>query len=153
MAVKVHLYCDAEFNGFGGELISMALYEPITGNQFYAEKLLNHGMIEPWVMENVVPKLVFGNSLYSDKDFREALWRWLQQHWGNRKIVVVADWPEDLAHFASHMCKDNGVRCGIQFEMKLIKSEHEQTTDPHFAPSDAYDLAIWAHANKDKWDI
>ena len=49
------LYLDTEFNGFGGQLISLALASP-TGDNFYeAVPLPRAEILHPWVAEHVVP--------------------------------------------------------------------------------------------------
>lgn len=48
------LFLDCEFNGFGGELISMALVDE-QGKYFY--EVLPCPQPIPWVQENVMPKL------------------------------------------------------------------------------------------------
>ncbi|MEP3278344.1 MAG: hypothetical protein ABJN26_00170 [Stappiaceae bacterium] len=48
------LYLDTEFNGFGGELISIAL---VNGESAFYEVLEIDGQYEPWVAENVIPIL------------------------------------------------------------------------------------------------
>lgn len=143
---KIYLYCDTEFNGFGGELISMALVDPITRAFFYAEKVIKTPL-HPWVQENVVSKLLGGEYVLDDKTFRQHLWEFLKDQAHDRHIVIVADWPEDLAHFANHMCSDHGQRPRINFTLELISSKHEQVTNPHFALSDAFDLAFWCVEN------
>lgn len=50
------LYLDTEFNGHGGELISMALAST-GGTHFYVELPLPQN-VQPWIAENVVPKLM-----------------------------------------------------------------------------------------------
>jgi len=50
------LYLDCEFNGFNGELISMAIVVDHGENIFYEVMPLPE-TIDPWVKENVIPKL------------------------------------------------------------------------------------------------
>ena len=50
------LYLDTEFNGFGGELVSMGIATGASGNHFY-EVLPHPDKWHPWVAENVVPIL------------------------------------------------------------------------------------------------
>ena len=51
------LYLDTEFNGFKGELISLALFN-VDGNHFYEVlELPADYCVHPWVKANVVPVL------------------------------------------------------------------------------------------------
>lgn len=83
---------DCEFNGFAGELISMALVTEY-GDKWYGVLPLPEN-IEPWVKENVVP--VLHASPISREAFRESLRVFLE---GENDPVIVADWYTDLMHF------------------------------------------------------
>lgn len=88
----MNLFLDCEFNGFGGELISMALVDE-DGNYFY-EVL---PCLEPinWVKENVLP--VLEKEAIKPDMFKKRLRHFLSLY---AKIHVIADWPEDLALFS-----------------------------------------------------
>jgi len=153
MKNQTYLYCDTEFNGFGGELISMALVNPEDNSSWYGVKSISHMQIHPWVLDNVVPKLYPEMSvpINGEYEFRKSLWQYVGKYKDTR-ITIVADWPEDLAFFASHMCWSEGQRPRINFDLRLISTGHMQTTDPHNALADACDLSDWCHENKDKWE-
>jgi hypothetical protein len=151
---RTYLYCDTEFNGFGGELISLALVNPEDGSCWYGIKDLTGMEFHPWVAEHVIPKLrpEIGGE-YENYTFRNQLWQYIKPYvLEDHKITIVADWPEDLGHFASHMCWEGGQRPRVNFDLRLISSKHQQVTDPHNALADAWDLGNWCHANKDKWE-
>lgn len=151
MTKRTYLYCDTEYNGFGGELISLALVNPEDFSSWYGVKYQTRMSIHPWVRDNVLPKLYNDGHCLDEYDFRKGLWQYVGNY-NDTRITIVADWPEDLAHFAYHMCWSEGQRPRINFDMRLISTKHQQTTDPHNALADAWDLGNWCHANKDKWE-
>lgn len=88
----MRLFLDCEFNGFKGELISMALVSDM-GHEFY--EVLPYKNPIPWVEKNVIP--VLGKKPVEDmKMFQWQLFEFLKQF---DSIHVVADWPEDISHF------------------------------------------------------
>ena len=99
---SVNLYIDCEWNSFGGELISMAICSEC-GLEFY--EVLHCNDPHPWVAENVIPVL--------DKDpvpkviLQTMLEDFLHQF---ESVHVVADWPEDIAHFMNTLITGPGER-------------------------------------------
>jgi hypothetical protein len=97
-------FLDAEFNGFGGQLISLALVpEDQCAAPFY-EAL---PCTEPtaWVTDHVLP--VLKARPISRPDMIGKLAAYLR---GDSEPVVVADWPEDVAHLALLMVTGPGSR-------------------------------------------
>lgn len=92
------LFLDTEFNGFTGQLLSMALV-PLddTLPSFYKE-LEVHEPLNPWVKENVVPHLVLNP--VSRKVFQDALAEYL---WQIGPVKIIADWPDDIRHFCESL--------------------------------------------------
>jgi hypothetical protein len=90
------LYLDTEFNGFGGPLISMAIVSD-DGREFY-EVVEFEGVIDPWVHQNVIPKL--GRLAVPVPVFKTALHAFLRQF---RDPLIVCDWHGDLMHFAASL--------------------------------------------------
>lgn len=88
----MRLFVDCEFNGFGGDLISMALVSE-DGREWY-EVLPLPEQVEPWVAANVVP--ILGKSPVERVVFRHSLFQFLRQF---DRPVIVADWYTDLVHF------------------------------------------------------
>jgi hypothetical protein len=87
---------DCEFNGFGGELISMALVAE-DGREFYLV-LPRPDIIDPWVNEHVCP--VLGQGDVSKEVFRHLFNLYLRQFLEEGEdITIVADWYTDLVHF------------------------------------------------------
>jgi hypothetical protein len=94
-------FLDTEYNGFGGALLSLALV-PDDGDEEFYVTIAHDGPLDPWVERHVVPFLdMVPGSLRSPRLSRdaaaEALATWLQH---DPAPHIVADWPEDLSHFA-----------------------------------------------------
>jgi hypothetical protein len=110
-------FLDAEFNGFCGALISMALVpEDVNLAPFY--EAIDCADPTDWVRENILPVLqaeqrtrdrvadLFADYLLDDPD-----------------PLLVADWPEDIAHAARLLVTGPG-------EMKPVRSIQFQLVDP-----------------------
>lgn len=95
------IYVDTEFNGFGGQLISMALVAE-NGLEFYEVLVCKKPVT--WVEKNVIPHL--GKDPISIENFRIVLQTYL---WGFRDIEIIADWPEDIVHFCSTLLTGPGI--------------------------------------------
>ena len=92
-------YLDCEFNGFGGELISLALTGE-AGELYLArpEAELNALELHPWVEEHVLPFLSVSGirpDILPVVDFGRAIQSFLAI---DPSPVITADWPEDLMH-------------------------------------------------------
>src|SRR5262245_60337636 len=94
-------FLDTEYNGFGGQLLSLALVPEDGSEEFYVI-LECDAPLEPWVERNVIPFLdmvpdgLTGPRLSRDAA-ADALSAWLAH---DEAPDIVADWPEDLAHIA-----------------------------------------------------
>lgn len=87
-------FLDAEFNGFGGPLISLApVPEDRRANSFY--EALPCAEPSTWVAEHVLP--VLRTQPVSRPEMVERLAAYLTR---DLEPVVVADWPEDVAQMA-----------------------------------------------------
>lgn len=87
----MNLYLDCEFNGFGGELISMGLVDE-KGRYFY--EVLNCLQPVEWVAKNVIPKL--NQEAVPLAEFQKRLRQFLNSY---ESIHIIADWAEDLSLF------------------------------------------------------
>lgn len=97
----MNLFIDGEWNGFGGELISMALVSD--RDHFY--EVLGCKNPHPWVAEHVMPTL--GKKPISIKRFQRLLGEYLNQF---DCIHVIADWPEDISYFCNALITGPGER-------------------------------------------
>lgn len=132
------LYLDTEFNGHGGELISLALVSDKHQGHFYGVLPLPK-RLHPWVAEHVVPLLDMVPE--PAEQFRMRLRHFLEKH---SEEEIVADWPDDFALLMRVMSGPDYERsfmipCG----MRLIVSGEVEPERPHNALSDAYALMHW----------
>ena len=92
-------FLDTEYNGWGGELLSLALV-PDDGEELYIT-LDWEGPLEDWVERNVLPYLdSVPEPLVSPRMSRMDAARTISHYLaGDSQPLIVADWPEDIAHF------------------------------------------------------
>ena len=100
MGPQMRYFLDTEFNGFAGELISLGLVPEHGDQEFYAVLELPQE-VHGWVQRNVLPYLRsvpqgFHSEPVSREEAASELARYLA---ADREPVIVADWPEDIAHF------------------------------------------------------
>lgn len=132
----MHLFLDCEFNGFGGELISMALVDE-QGQYFY--EVLNCAEPVAWVKQHVLP--MTNKTAISLDQFQSALHDFLLKY---EHIHIIADWPEDLALFNRSLILAAG-RCMVTppLTMQLWLDQRSTailSTQPHNALADAQAL-------------
>ncbi len=133
-------YIDTEFNGTGGQLLSIALVRQ-DGEHFY-EVLHAHELVVPWVKEHVVPH--FGKNPVERIAAVKAMQKFLRRDKGPH--VFIADWPEDLVHFNTMLLRDHGRRNDpLQYACLLLNLPGFDTAlasrTPHNALEDARALA------------
>lgn len=136
----MNIYIDTEFNDFGGELISLAMVDE-NGREFYA--VLNCERPTPWVAENVIP--VLGQRFASLRMLQTRMEAWLAEY---PSVHIVADWPEDIAHFCRALITGPGMRMDtppLTLEVRRDLSS-DASAIPHNALEDA--RAIWRAAQK-----
>lgn len=89
-------YLDTEFNGMGGDLISLALVADDGRELYLATKCYNP---VPWVAANVMPiiGLEGAHPFYvKPHQFSEAIQGFLSD---SIYPAVIADWPDDIRYF------------------------------------------------------
>ncbi|MCW4462380.1 hypothetical protein OK349_11740 [Sphingomonas sp. BT-65] len=131
-------YLDAEFNGFGGPLIALALAPEDGSAPFYAA--LPCPDPTPWVAAHVLP--VLGTEPIARAAFGQAMTAYLA---GDPDPVLIADWPEDIAHAAMALIARPGYRhpiARITFELCDAPGFDAAVTSavPHNALEDAIAL-------------
>jgi hypothetical protein len=110
-------FLDAEFNGFGGDLISLALVpEDAAVPPFY--EATECADPTPWVAEHVLP--VLRTKVVTRAELAD---RFAQYLIDDEHPLLVADWPEDIAHAARLLITGPG-------QMKPIRSIRFQLIDP-----------------------
>jgi hypothetical protein len=95
---------DCEFNGFGGDLISMAL---VRQDGAALSMVVGCNDPTPWVAENVMPHLFadpYSRSIQRE-EIPAALTMFLIR---DPEPVIVADWPEDIIHFCQCLMPSPG---------------------------------------------
>jgi len=130
------IFIDTEFNGFNGQLISMALVGP--NNSEWYEVLPLPDKIDPWVAINVVPFLC--KAPIREGEFKASLISYLQMNVG---IPIIADWPEDLIHLMRYTYSVNGEQLSLEYKTELVISGALDSKVPHNALSDARALKKW----------
>ena len=135
-------FLDTEFNGFGGALLSLAL-APDDGGEFYVTLECSEP-IHPWVERNVLPFLdhvPVGH--HSERLPREQAAKALSQYLAmDPEPEIVADWPDDIAHFCALLMTGPGMMVPVpRLTFRLISLTGFKTSSnsnvPHNALHDA----------------
>lgn len=126
----MNLYIDTEFNGFGGELISMAIVSA-DGHELY--EVLQCDTPREWVAEHVMP--ILGKAAISDRELQSKMQAFLSQF---GSIHLVADWPEDIQHFCRTLITGPGMRLNTPaLTMEIRRDLDAESALPHNALADA----------------
>jgi hypothetical protein len=101
-------FLDTEYNGMGGELLSLALV-PDDGDELYLT-LQPQEPLREWVERHVLPYLdsvpeQLSCPRLTRKDAAEALERYLRH---DQEPLIYADWPEDIAQMCDLMVTGEG---------------------------------------------
>lgn len=143
----VRYFLDAEFNGFGGQLISIALVpEDPKAAPFY--EALPCPAPEPWTAAHVIP--VLAKTPISREAMTAKLGEFLR---ADPDPVITGDWPEDIAHLALLMLTGPGARIPadrIVFELLDLPLFNSETASqvPHNACHDAAALRDYVRAEE-----
>lgn len=128
-------FLDTEFNGFGGELISLALVRE-DGESLYLVYPEPKPWYFAWPRENVVPLLwsiptgaggIAGVYEPSEETVDQADGARLIATFlkGDESPEIVADWPEDVAHFCRALLVGPGKRvktAALRFTIENIEA-------------------------------
>lgn len=106
-------FLDTEYNGWGGGLLSLALV-PEDGEELYLTLDWN-GVLEEWVERNVVPYIdTVPETLVSPRISRDDAARAIAHYLGgDPEPVILADWPEDIAHFNALLVTGPGLMAEV----------------------------------------
>lgn len=136
----MRIYLDTEFNGFGGQLISMAMVTE-GRHEWYGVKELPEE-VNPWVAEHVVPKL--GQEPWHQFVFLSAFSDFITQF---PDCEIIADWPADFEHFnavMSELGRTRGFSIPMEYTMRFVKGDATIAPEnAHNALSDARALRDW----------
>ena len=134
----MNIWIDTEFNGFGGDLLSLALVAE-DGQHFYNTLALPEGKsYDPWVAEHVVPHL--NQEPVSRERFQEDLSAFITQ-WDS--VHVIADWPDDIRYFCESLITGPGTAINTPHLTTEINRElnSSKSSIPHNALEDARAIA------------
>lgn len=140
-------YLDAEFNGFGGPLISIALAPERTDHlSFYGAVACSQPT--PWVARHVLPVLDIEPIAYA-----ELQWAFADYLSSDAEPVLIADWPEDIVHAARLLATNDGRRLitsAVSFQLAEVVnfSSAELSERPHNAYYDAMALRSFCQARR-----
>jgi hypothetical protein len=136
-------FLDTEFNGFGGELLSLALVPEHGDQEFYAV-LAIEAAPHAWVARNVIPYLgsvppCIEAAPVTRGEAAMAVARYLAP---DRSPVLVADWPEDIAYFCNLLVTSPGEMVAVgslafEFLSSPGFSTSRNSVVPHNALHDA----------------
>lgn len=119
-------YLDCEFNGLGGELLSLALEPEHDRPPLYLVRAdIDEEQIDPWVFENVLP-LLHADGGYCGRILKLGKWPVLIEAYlqGDPDITIVTDWPDDIKYFCDLIITGPGrmieIRPSLKFEMHRI---------------------------------
>lgn len=135
----MRLFIDCEFNGYKGDLISIALVSE-DNKEFY--EVLQCDKPVSWVKENVIPKLY--NIPISLSELQKRLEKFLMQF---KSIELIADWPEDIQHFCECLITGPGYRINTPPLTIQIFRFDSNSEDPHNALADARGIAKYFKEN------
>lgn len=128
------LYLDTEFNGWGGQLISLALVPHSADLPSFYQELEIREPLDPWVRENVVPHLALVPQGYGS--FQMLLAGYLHQI---GPCTIVADWPDDVQYLCRALVLGPGERSpmipNLNFELDF--GIRYDSLVPHHAFHDA----------------
>lgn len=141
----MNIYIDCEFNGFGGELISMALVAE-DGEEFY-EVVECKDYITPWVAENVMP--ILNKESVSFSVFQTKLQQFLHRY---TSVHIIADWPDDIKYFCQALITAPGTRINTPLLTMEICRIDATSKLPHNALEDARGIAEYMMGVKYGWE-
>ena len=131
----MRLFLDCEFNGYRGELISMALVPETDGfGHFYRELEIIEYPVE-WVRDNVIPLL--SERPTTEPIFKQELEDFLSQF---SIVEIIADWPDDIKYFCEQIITGPGtcIKTPVIVSMHVMRDlDTEQSEVPHHALEDA----------------
>ncbi|USN15530.1 ribonuclease H [Brevundimonas phage vB_BpoS-Kikimora] len=124
----MNYFLDCEFDGFGGDLLSLALIRQDGAKSLYIILDRAEQPCTPWVEENVKPLL---ESVPDDL----SIWKGLTPADAARTIAayllgddrphIISDWPDDIAYFCRALMTGPGemvAKHHLTFEMMRVQS-------------------------------
>lgn len=126
-------YLDCEFNGYKGQLISLAL---VVDEENYFYEVLKCSKTTAWVKKNVMP--ILNKEAITIPLFRLKLQQFINKY---PDLTIVADWPDDIKYFCEALIIDPGFMIDtppkLSFVLNRVDAPSEQ---PHNALADAFGI-------------
>lgn len=128
--MKTFYTLDCEFNGLGGQLLSMAVYSP-KKSIYLVSGLLRPPwapevtLLDPWVLENVAP-FTFQTPPSVQTIFFDSptdLSGHLERFFAGTHPAISTDWPDDIKYFCEALITGPGTMIdipGITFEVHRV---------------------------------
>lgn len=147
----MRFYLDTEFNGFGGELISLALVSQTDWLMYAIAKPSPDRILDPWVAENVIPALDSEWAPRAREVGRDELASCCANAlaWQSGGVEVYADWPADIEYLSALLAlhgKNQGFAYCPDITFRLIATPDLtkwRVGTQHNALDDALTLRAW----------
>lgn len=139
---------DTEFNGFGGQLISIALVPETLEDIFY--EVLPCDNPDPWVAKNVI-SVLNQEPIHSDFSLAKSVLQHRLENWFKHMqlqsddIEIIADWPDDIRYFCELLITGPGYMIATPKKLRFTMDRSLPETSihskiPHNAREDAIRL-------------
>jgi hypothetical protein len=146
----MNYYLDTEFNGFGGELISLALVRH-DGESLYLVYPEPRNGYKSWVWENVVPILwsipsPLPGMAYKLENKQEGALRIAEFLKNDPDPMIITDWPDDIKYFCNAVITGPGTMANIpRFKFDMNRVDAYPTTLPGAVQHNAWwdARALW----------
>lgn len=139
--IEMEFVLDCEFNGFEGQLISIALVPVDKSLETFYRELFLQEEITDWVLANVIYKLdqfqkgCAFKSPNTTHQLQSDLAFYLSQF---DKVHIVADWPDDIKYFCQLLITGPGTRIDTPpLTMEIRRDLDCDSEVPHHALHDA----------------
>lgn len=124
----MNYFLDTEFDGFGGDLLSLALVRQDGAKALYVILDRAYQPCTPWVEENVKPlmeQVPAGLPIWKGLTAEETARAIAAFLLGDERPHVIADWPDDIAYFCRALMTGPGemvAKRHITFEMMRVQA-------------------------------
>ena len=122
-------YIDTEFDGFGGDLLTLALVsEDLSVPPLYlARDDIDPNALEPWVKDNVYPIIdipAAAPDFVPIEHFGAYIAAYVCDNTDDGEITIVADWPDDLRYLMMTLITGPGMMINLKgLDMCLRRCE------------------------------
>lgn len=131
-------FIDCEFNGFGGELISIAIVRQDGAHKSFIFDI--EAPVEPWVKDNVMPHLRAGELTVDEpvtlKEAGREIAAFLRI---DSAAEIYADWPDDIRYLCSILISGPGTMYNAgNLTFHMVKVDAYPTTVEGAVQHNAY---------------